>query len=421
MNALDAAGEREDRREVAHDRGDRQRQGDVWRSSARLSSEPAPAYIAAYSAKPSTKYTRNASEEARATGRRATARRRASVPRICVAELAPTRAAPRARAASTSVTCVRPASPMPRILPTTSWRRGRGGDQQLHDPARLLRHDAGGDPQPVEHEGQEREHDEHDADDPPARVLGGVDRPAAAPCRGDGDDASTTRTTAGRTGCSRRAGPRSSRGCPTPNAPICSSWAPVRAQAAGGQHLEVEAVVGLPVDEDGAGEHTVADLVGRRGRVRARLEVELPHARIPARERRVERAVHDRHGPRGQRRVVGDDANLRHGRPIEEPDAKRDQRDHHGQARSAAASRTRMPATARARCTHAGRRARRWCRSSSRAWPRAARRHGVRAAGHAASSAAAAGDVAAGASAPRRRLSPSTGARWVSSSGGWPT
>ena len=43
----------------------------------------------------------------------------------------------------------------------------------------------GRDPQAVEHERQERQHHEHDADDPPARVLRGVDRagrraPAAA-------------------------------------------------------------------------------------------------------------------------------------------------------------------------------------------------------------------------------------------------
>ena len=197
---------------------------------------------------------------------------------------------------------------------------------------------------------------------------------------------------------------------------------PVGAQGAGGQHLEVEAVVGLPVDEDGAGEHTVADLFGRRGRVRARLEVELPHARIPARERRVERAVHDRHGPRGQRRVVGDDANLRHGGPIEEPDAKRDQRDHHGQSDQQQRREHECPGphaldvltagdepdvgAVRALGHGLGRRG----------------RHGVRAAGHAASSAAAAGDVAAGASAPSvAASSPSTGARWVSWSAGWPT
>ena len=187
---------------------------------------------------------------------------------------------------------------------------------------------------------------------------------------------------------------------------------PVGAQGAGGQHLEVEAVVGLPVDEDGAGEHTVADLVGRRGRVRARLEVELPHARIPARERRVERAVHDRHGPRGQRRVVGDDANLRHGGPIEEPDAERDQRDHHGQADQQQRREHEGPGpnaldvltpgdepdvgAVRALGHGLGRRG----------------RHGVRAAGHAASSAAAAGDVAASeplhprAPPPRRRPGP---------------
>ena len=178
MNPAGAARQRQHRREVAHDRGDRQRQGDDLevlgaaqqraraRVQRRVQREP----------------EREVDEERDQQARRQAGQRRRGVgvlARAARCRSARTRTAPASAGTSTSATWVSPASPIPTILPSTSWRRGRGGDQQLHDPARLLGHDARGDPQPVEHERQEREHDEHDADDPAARVLRRVDRPRA--------------------------------------------------------------------------------------------------------------------------------------------------------------------------------------------------------------------------------------------------
>ena len=167
-----------------------------------------------------------------------------------------------------------PGEPDPADLADDELGRGRGGDQELHDAARLLGDHAGRDPQAVEHERQERQHHEHDADDPPAGVLRRVDRqPATAGRRGGGgvDDAE-------RGHGERRAGVGRLRRGPVEDADAeCADLqqlGPVRTEGSRGQDLEVEAMVGLALDDHRAGQHSVTDVLGRRIDVRAYLEVE---------------------------------------------------------------------------------------------------------------------------------------------------
>ena len=111
MNALDAAGERQHRREVAHDRGDRQRQGERLEVlGAADRSEPAPAYIGAYSAKPSDEVDEERGEEpGRQAGERR--RRRSRPARGRVADRAPSRTATASAGTSTSEYLGQPGEP----------------------------------------------------------------------------------------------------------------------------------------------------------------------------------------------------------------------------------------------------------------------------------------------------------------------
>ena len=66
--------------------------------------------------------------------------------------------------------------------------RGRGADQQLHDPGALLGGDARRDPHPVDGQGDEDEDDEDVARTDRLAICLGIDRLAAVRCPGGRDD-----------------------------------------------------------------------------------------------------------------------------------------------------------------------------------------------------------------------------------------
>ncbi len=204
-------------------------------------------------------------------------------------------------------------------------RRGRRGDQQLHHAVRLLGDDAGRDPQAVEHEGQERQHHEHDADDPPARVLRRVDGDAAAGAGGRRgvDDGERRRA---RTACRRAAATDVQSMTPTPNAPICRSWArsglrapaltTLKSRPASGLRSMMIAPASVPLLT-----FSVAVCASA-----TTSNVNVPLGGGVRGQRRVEEGVEGLDGALGEGRVRRRDPDPRHGRPVEQPHAERDQR-----------------------------------------------------------------------------------------------
>ena len=134
--------------------------------------------------------------------------------------------------------------------------------------------------------------------------------------------------------CRRRAATRSSRGCRRANAPTWSSWARSGPRAARGHHLEVEAPVRRALDEDRAGQ--------RRRRARPRPSASAFDRASNTNVRSGSPAVPSSCALRNSSITLtacrpsagsrGHDADPRDGRPVQQPDAQRDQRDHHREA-----------------------------------------------------------------------------------------
>ena len=223
--------------------------------------------------------------------------------------------------------------PMPTILPTTSWGAVAAEIRQLHDPARLLGHDARRHPHAVEDQGQELEHHEHDADDPAAAVLGRVDRAwPGRPPRPAACDASSTENVGMTNGRVAAGCDRVQSRMPTANAPTWSSCWRSCAERADGDHADVDAppalrstiaapdarAVGDRRDGSGLG----AGATSNRTSGRARPTCPAVEERVHGADRRVRR------GPASSRRHH--DAG--HRRPVHERGRQRDQRDQHREA-----------------------------------------------------------------------------------------